>query len=602
MQKKKTESRSSRFISQWAGAAVCLLSLSASILTLPQDLVWGDSPELAASAWILGIPHPTGYPLYMLALRIFQALPAGTVIFRAHIFSAVCFALAAWVLWSFLRRMLETVFGERSWLTTWPAFAAALAWPLTPLAASQSRIAEVYALYALQFALGLWLLGYAMQNPQRAMPPLALLIGTMLVHHRLSVILIVLIGLFVILRLCRRTSPWFGVKTIESGNWSKTIRRSLICLLIPLLCLAYFPWRASQDPAINWYNPDNAARLYQLISGELYAGILTQNIQNLLEMDFYSVLTGFLHLLLLPFLCFSILILPLLWGFWILWKKANWLAVFTLLCLAAHQGFVFVYRVGDWPVFLLPSLITLTIPLAFGMAGVLSGFEMQGVKRSVIRLTAFFFVTASFLPLWVRFDGRGGLLENPFALSNYAPGNGALTERLSGIADRSAAAYASGVWRKIPNGAPLITGLTYETADNELHPLLYQQIVEERRPQTILVGAGFLRLDWYSEAISRRLSIPILPKRGQLFASRDSWLQSIWGELMEPLLARGPVYTTSFSLTNPPPRTWMEKADFRYLGLIPIDRRQISPFYDFYVPGGHVYQIEEKSDSSETKP
>ncbi|MBN2326247.1 MAG: DUF2723 domain-containing protein [Candidatus Omnitrophica bacterium] len=578
------------------------MSLSAYIFTLPQDLVWGDSPELAASAWILGVPHPTGYPLYMLALRIFQALPAGTIIFRAHLFSAVCSALAAWVLWSFLRRILETVFGERPLLTSLPAFAAALAWSLTPLTASQSRIAEVYALFALQFALALWFFGYAMQNPKRATPLLAFLAGAMLVHHRLSIFIIVLIALFFFLRISRRTSHWFGIQTIESGNWSKTIQRSLICFLMPLLCLAYFPWRASQDPAINWYNPDNAARLYQLISGELYAGIIAQSMQDLLQSDLYSILTGFLQLLLLPFLCYSILILPLLWGFWVLWKKANWLAVFTILCLAVYQGFVFLYRVGDWQVFLLPSLIILTIPLAFGIAGILSDFGSQGIKRSIVRLTALFFLTASLLPLWVRFDGKEGLLERPFALSNYAIGNGALPERFGGMTDRSAAAYGAGVWRKIPDGAPLITGLTYETADNELYPLLYQQIVENRHPHTILVGAGFLRLDWYSEKISRRLSIAIPPKHGQLFASRDLWLQSIRSELIDPLLARGPIYITSFSLVNPPPRSWMEESKFQYLGLIPIDRAQISTFYDPYIPGGHIYKLERKSDSTENMP
>lgn len=591
------ESRSQRYFDLWAGPVVCLLSLLSSIAALPQDLVWGDAPELSASAWILGVPHPTGYPLYMLLTRLFQAAPFGTVIFRAHCFSAVCSAAAAWILFSFLRRTLQSVFERRIPFTTLPAFAAALAWICTPIVWEQSHIAEVYALFALQFVLALWLFVYAIQQSKRALPPLAFLIGSMLIHHRLSIFILTAMGVFLILRFYKRTAHWFGDNQENQEGIGRVIIHSFLCFLLPLSLLIYLPLRALSQPAINWYDPQTVSRFYELISGKLYAGTLSQSLQGVLQSDLYSILTGFLYLLVLSFLCYSLLAAPILWGFWILRKKLPWLLFFTISLFTMHQVFVYLYRVGDWQVFLLPSLITLTIPLAFGVAGIFEQLEQNEIAKPVIALAAVFFLFASLLPLWVRFDQSGGVLENPFSPANFLIGNGEFSDRFASARDLSIADYASNVWQKIPNGAPLLTGLTYETADNELNPLLYQQVVEHRNPDSPLIGAGFIHLDWYREAVSRKINIPLPPNRDRLFLSRDAWLQTTWEELIDPMLRKGQVYSASFSITNPPPKTWLSKAEFQYLGMIPIDRTLLPPYYTPYVPGGHIYKISAKQSN-----
>src|SRR5262245_63419269 len=60
----------------------------------------GDSGELAAAVYVLGIPHPTGYPLYVLLGKLWTLLiPFGSVAYRLSLFSAVCAALACAVLY-----------------------------------------------------------------------------------------------------------------------------------------------------------------------------------------------------------------------------------------------------------------------------------------------------------------------------------------------------------------------------------------------------------------------------------------------------------------------------------------------------------------------
>ena len=53
----------------------------------------GDSGELVTAVHILGIPHPTGYPLYVLLGKLWTLLvPIGSIAFRMSLFSAACAA------------------------------------------------------------------------------------------------------------------------------------------------------------------------------------------------------------------------------------------------------------------------------------------------------------------------------------------------------------------------------------------------------------------------------------------------------------------------------------------------------------------------------
>src|SRR5262249_19026364 len=66
----------------------------------------GDSGELVAAVYTLGIPHPSGYPLYVLLGKLFTLLvPVGEVAFRMSLFSAAAGAAAVAVVYALCRRM-----------------------------------------------------------------------------------------------------------------------------------------------------------------------------------------------------------------------------------------------------------------------------------------------------------------------------------------------------------------------------------------------------------------------------------------------------------------------------------------------------------------
>ncbi len=105
----------------------------------------GDSGELVAAVHVLGIPHPTGYPLYVLAGKLWTLLlPVGSVAYRMSLFSAACGAAACALLYRA---------GRALGLGVVAALTAALLLAFAPSLWGEANVQRVYALNALFVAL-----------------------------------------------------------------------------------------------------------------------------------------------------------------------------------------------------------------------------------------------------------------------------------------------------------------------------------------------------------------------------------------------------------------------------------------------------------------
>src|SRR3954452_17370309 len=127
---------------------VGVASLLVYLWTMCRTIYVGDSGELAAAVHVLGIPHPPGYPLYVLLGKLFSTLvPIGKPALRLNLFSAVCASASAVFLFFTL--------GELGFP---PGVAAAVAmtWAFSTSLWSQAGIARVYALGACVSALATW--------------------------------------------------------------------------------------------------------------------------------------------------------------------------------------------------------------------------------------------------------------------------------------------------------------------------------------------------------------------------------------------------------------------------------------------------------------
>ncbi|MFB3896495.1 MAG: DUF2723 domain-containing protein, partial [bacterium] len=86
---------------------ISLVALVIYLLTLCPTVYVGDSGELTAAAYTLGIAHPPGYPLLCLAGKIFTWIPLGDIAYRINLLSAVFATSTVVLLYLLLLKIIQ---------------------------------------------------------------------------------------------------------------------------------------------------------------------------------------------------------------------------------------------------------------------------------------------------------------------------------------------------------------------------------------------------------------------------------------------------------------------------------------------------------------
>ncbi len=218
----------------YIGVAFFLGSFLLYARTMPPTVLDGDSGEYQYMAYILGVPHSSGYPLYILVAKLFTFLPFGDVAYRVNLFSVVAASLAApFIYW----------FARRANLQRGPAIIAMLIFLVTPSMWGGALQAKTYALHVLLGVLAVFFaLRWHQRNSFRDFYCCAFVFGLGLTNHHVIAFLAPALALIF----------WFNRARL---NRSMIVRGAMLTL-IPLLLYAYIPIRANQliaqqDPA-NW--------------------------------------------------------------------------------------------------------------------------------------------------------------------------------------------------------------------------------------------------------------------------------------------------------------------------------------------------------------
>jgi hypothetical protein len=106
---------------------------------LPGIHSWGDITKWQFLGKVLGIPHPTGYPIYLLLTHLLSCIPIGSLALRINAFSMVCAVLTLVGLYLILRQLRQP---------PWFAAVSAFAFGCSSTLWGQAVVAEVYALNA----------------------------------------------------------------------------------------------------------------------------------------------------------------------------------------------------------------------------------------------------------------------------------------------------------------------------------------------------------------------------------------------------------------------------------------------------------------------
>ena len=372
-----------------------LLGLAAFVLyasTLAPTLLAGDAGEFQFVPYLLGVAHPTGYPLYtLLGWAWSRLLPLGDVAFRMNLFSAFWAALAVGLLYPTARAALRQVLPDlEPWVQRLIAVLAAATFALTPTFWSQAVIAEVYSLQTfLVVSLFLLLLVWAGRRDTRLLLLAAVTFGFGLAHHRTTILLAPAVLAFILLEDRGILRDW------------RLVFKALILLLLPLALYLYIPVRApstaylqlplAQGRALSLYD-NSLAGFLDFVTGGPFGGYLDLS----LDLGARLTMTG---RLLSQELGWVVLALALV-GVVRLFASRCWsLLALTGLAYLVTVAFNLVYNIGDIHVLYIPSYLAVVLWLAVGV-GALSrlGQRLMGQRRlaGVLIVLPFFL-----LPLWM---------------------------------------------------------------------------------------------------------------------------------------------------------------------------------------------------------
>ena len=445
--------------------------------TLAPGLTWAhdgaDGGDFLAAALTHGVPHPPGYPTYILLLRATLAVLPGEPARAGNWLSAFCAALAVALMADLARRML----GRSRW-GGWPALAATLAWAASPTLWSQAVITEVYTLNALFVVLVFWLLwrwreSGRSRGPGQAGPgwpaALGLAWGLGLGNH-LSLAL-----------MLPGVAAWFWT---DRASWPR--RRDIVlpvCLtmagvLLGLGVYAYLPLAARAVPPVNWGDPDVSARFWWLVTGRLYASLVFGLPASWLPQRVLAWAADALR----QFGPWGAVLAAT--GLWKLEVAERGLWRLTLLVAAACSLYAIGYNSGDSYLYLLPVWAMATLWLAAGIeqirqfvAAKIAG-RREPLRQAVLGLIAAVLVllpAVSVARFWTDID-----------LSQ----------------ERSAQEFITGALSAAEPNAVILT-----SREGPTFALWYAVYGLQRRPDLVPLNANLYDLPWYRETLAAHTNL-----------------------------------------------------------------------------------------------
>jgi hypothetical protein len=348
------------------------------LLTLGQHVGRADSFEFQVTVPRLGIAHPTGYPLFLLASKPFTWLPWGTVAARVNLATALFGVLAVVLLFALTRQLG----GRRI-----PAVLAALAFAFAPTFWSQAVEAEVYTLHNLIVAAALLLMVDLLRAPaleRRRLLALAALLGLGLANHLTTLLLLPAAGLTLMFTAWRQ--HW------DRRQWLRLLPRLLLAGALPLLLYLYLPLRWA---AVNG-EPMGLARFVDWVVGGRFQGAL----QLRAWLDDPARYTVVARLLLAEWQPAWPLVVALLGFIWLVQRQWR-VALILLLTWLAFVFYALNYYVPDLNVFLLPAQLLLVLWWGLGLAALWSWLAR---RSGLLPATAVALLLAA--PLFVSAAGR----------------------------------------------------------------------------------------------------------------------------------------------------------------------------------------------------
>ena len=533
----------------WMAVGVFLGALLLYVVTLAPTTQFWDTSEYIAAAYVLGIPHPPGNPLFVLIAHVWGLVPwAAHYAARINLFAAATSAVAAACWFLVGERWLRSIVPAR-----WPRRLAALAGALVAASAftvwNQSVVNEkVYTLSLVSIALVLWLIVRWDDQPEghghdHHLLAIAYLIALTSTNHMMGVLVgsVVTILLFPPLKATRAIRPeaqrlawsqwavftglWLAIGTmgmesralmvmagvllglafgyaIYARNWGFALVM-LGAVAVGLSVYGFLPIRAAHYPPINEGEPTSWASFWAVFTREQYGKVPVTQRQA------------------------SIIAQIGMWWQYFTWQWGHDWPVAVQRFLAV--GFFFLGILGAWrhwvadrrsALAMTALMATLTVALIFYLNfkyGYSQYPDRPQLAREVRERDYFYIGSFALWGVWVGIGlatlmewwqdalatripdaGRRWAMVTPVLLVAVIPllGNRLTASRAGETLARD---FAYDLLQSVEPHGVLVTA-----GDNDTFPLWYAQEVEGIRRDVTVVNLSLANTDWYLRQLRRR--------------------------------------------------------------------------------------------------
>lgn len=547
---------SERCIERWLAATIALVALVTYSTTICRTIYWGDGIELTAVAAVLGVAHPTGYPLLALLGKAFAQLPLGTIAFRLNLMSAVTGALLAtlvgWIVWRLLPQLALV---EPDRLLARAVLAAAAAWTVAFSRTFwyHAGLTEVYLLNAVVlaavFALSLRAVG---ERQPHWFLAACFLCALGLGNHTVAVLLIPSLAAVAIwLAIEPKSRPQKRKRRTPVAG--EPLTKRLVRLVGPALLLgaigltsySYLLVRAAKNPPLNWGDPSTPSRLLWSVRGGEFGKFYWLKVPPWFFRDRVVPMgTPFDGQTYPPFLRYRI-------GQWLAWTSDQLVAlpeeqtnlrvaVGFLVLLAAVAGWhVLARRRAILAIFLAAVVVLNVIAIAtYGIRDI-EGYFFPAHVVGLICL----FVALTRLHGWTeqrllarRSDFLAVLLL-AFPVGVWLQARAVCDHSRYDAPER----YGREVFDHLEADAMILT-----QGDYDIEPLWYQQVVERRRRDVVVFGSNFLATPGYAKYFEGRYDPPVAVRFFDQTPHEAVYFKTLAETIIGANLQRRPVYSTWF--------------------------------------------------------
>lgn len=527
-----------------AAALTSLAVLLLYILTLaPTTSMW-DTSEYIAAAYVVGLPHPPGNPLFVLIGRVFALLPvAPSVAMRINVLAALSSAASAFF-WFLITERVFVSWITRRWQRITGAAMSALIGSTAFTVWNQSVVNEkVYTVSLLGIAAISWLTVRWCDDPEdskadRLLVLVAYLLGLGYANHMAGMLAAPAVGLAVMIRRPQTILRW------------KLLLACAVALGFGITPFATQPIRAAHFPAINEGEPTACVTeisvsctfssltyerfMYNFNRGQYGKPQLTERQAPFTAQvgmywlyfkwqywrDAYNESPGLQNALAVFFLIIGLL------GGWVHWnrdRRSFW--YFGPLVFIMTLGLIYYlnFKYGHSQALQLGTSVPREVRdrdyfylWAFSAWSVWAAAGLVYLWESIATLIGTEYVKYGGKQIAVPTQ-RGFYMAAPVLLIAFLPMIGNWQQASRG-SQTDTADFARDLLNSVEPYGMLVT-----VGDNDTFPLWYAQEVEGVRKDVLIVNTSLLNTDWYTRQMIRRPVYEYDAEKGPAIYRDQTW-------------------------------------------------------------------------------